>query len=129
MRKYWRVFISILEDDPHYRYIDNPEPMEEKKRLIAQEKEEELKPTYNKPRPVCGEGVIRDEYEICPVCGWFLDPIQSEDPDCEEGANRSTINQAKEAFHKLRENDPTYRWDNDPGNLSKKLMEITGQFD
>lgn len=54
------------------------------------------------PCPCCGNKTI-DElgcYEICPVCGWEDDPVQSADPDFSGGANSSNLNEAKRAFNK-----------------------------
>ena len=59
------------------------------------------KTNYNLlPCPCCGSGVFttRGGYEICDVCGWEDDPIQSADPDHVGGANRLSLNQAREAW-------------------------------
>ncbi|WP_145489884.1 CPCC family cysteine-rich protein [Yersinia rohdei] len=53
--------------------------------------------------PCCGSPVI-DElgcYEICPVCGWEDDPVQSSDPEYEGGANKMSLNSAKRAYRSL----------------------------
>lgn len=52
--------------------------------------------------PVCGKHHFEEEdfYEICPVCGWEDDGIQRDDPDYTGGANKMSLNQAKEAFAK-----------------------------
>lgn len=38
---------------------------------------------------------IRGDYEICDVCGWEDDPVQSDDPTFEGGANRSSLNEVR----------------------------------
>ncbi|MCF0116221.1 MAG: hypothetical protein HUJ56_12800 [Erysipelotrichaceae bacterium] len=58
----------------------------------------------------CGEYVMQDLYDICPVCGWENDPIQNDDPDFSGGANHDSLNEHKLEFHKLREQNPEYKW-------------------
>ncbi|MDR7873986.1 hypothetical protein HB991_18625 [Yersinia mollaretii] len=55
--------------------------------------------TYN--CPCCGEAVIDEPgcYEICPVCGWEDDPVQSTDPDYEGGANKMSLKSAQLAYN------------------------------
>lgn len=50
-----------------------------------------------KPCPCCGSSTLSayGEYEICPVCNWEDDPVQSEDPDYSGGANILSLKQAK----------------------------------
>lgn len=50
--------------------------------------------------PVCGKHQFEylDFYEVCPVCGWEDDGLQRDEPDYEGGANRMSLNQAKEAW-------------------------------
>ena len=36
--------------------------------------------------------------EICKVCGWEDDPIQRKDPDFAGGANKLSLNAAKEEY-------------------------------
>lgn len=43
-----------------------------------------------------------DHYEICPICGWEDDPIQSEDPEFSGGTNVSHLNDARKKY--LKEN-------------------------
>ncbi|MCT4713480.1 hypothetical protein MUA01_00480 [Enterobacteriaceae bacterium H18W14] len=53
------------------------------------------------PCPCCGNRTI-DElgcYEICPVCGWEDDPVQSADPDFSGGANSPSLNEARQKFN------------------------------
>ena len=40
-------------------------------------------------------------YELCPVCFWEDDPIQSSDPNYEGGANKVSLNQAQVNFKKI----------------------------
>ena len=48
--------------------------------------------------PVCGQHDFTTWDDICPICKWFHDPVQEEDPDEEECANRMSLNQAKAAY-------------------------------
>ena len=45
-----------------------------------------------------GEG----SYELCPVCNWENDSVQSGDPDYAGGANIMSLNEAREAFRQGR---------------------------
>lgn len=47
--------------------------------------------------PCCGEASV-EEYEICPVCNWQNDPIQTLHPYMAGGANKMTLEEAKAAF-------------------------------
>ncbi|MCD8087122.1 MAG: hypothetical protein LUE22_00840 [Oscillospiraceae bacterium] len=49
--------------------------------------------------PVCGKTNVT-EYDICTVCNWENDPIQNWKPDLPGGANRMSLNQAREAWAK-----------------------------
>ncbi len=55
--------------------------------------------------PVCGETVFDEyaSYDICEVCGWEDDPIQYQDHDYKGGANKMSVNEAKEAYKKGEE--------------------------
>ncbi|MDO3617323.1 CPCC family cysteine-rich protein [Ralstonia pseudosolanacearum] len=47
--------------------------------------------------PCCEEKTLseRDGYEICPICLWEDDPIQSSDPLYEGGANGCSLVEAR----------------------------------
>ncbi|WP_458136152.1 CPCC family cysteine-rich protein [Komagataeibacter sp. NFXK3] len=49
------------------------------------------------PCPCCKSLEISayEGYEICPVCHWEDDPVQSADPDYSGGANKLSLNQAR----------------------------------
>jgi hypothetical protein len=53
------------------------------------------------PCPCCGSQALTTlgEYEICDVCGWEDDPIQSADPDYAGGANQISLNQARKEWN------------------------------
>lgn len=53
------------------------------------------------PCPCCCNKTITDlgNYEICPICGWEDDPVQSEDPEFSGGANVSNLNDAKKKYY------------------------------
>lgn len=44
-----------------------------------------------------------DNFEVCPVCGWEDDGVQRDNPEYPNGANRISLNQAKEAYKKKLE--------------------------
>ena len=52
------------------------------------------------PCKCCGNLTIEfvDEYEICEICGWEDDDIQSDDPDYAGGANKLSLNQHKKKW-------------------------------
>lgn len=47
--------------------------------------------------PCCGKSWV-DEYDICPVCLWENDPIQLAKPNFCGGANRMSLEEAREAY-------------------------------
>ncbi|WP_310633350.1 CPCC family cysteine-rich protein [Paraburkholderia sp.] len=49
------------------------------------------------PCPCCNSLTLsgRGDYEICEVCGWEDDPVQSGDPTFAGGANQSSLNEAR----------------------------------
>jgi Cysteine-rich CPCC len=52
--------------------------------------------------PCCGEptnGVLGN-YEICSICGWEDDPIQSDDPKFSGGANDLSLAEYRETWLK-----------------------------
>jgi cold shock CspA family protein len=52
------------------------------------------------PCPVCGASVEGEagEYEICGICNWEDDPVQSNDPNFSGGANNRSLNAARGAW-------------------------------
>ena len=55
--------------------------------------------------PCCGyytfDSKPDESYDICEVCFWEADPIQSEDPTFQGGANKVSLIQAKENYKKF----------------------------
>jgi len=54
--------------------------------------------------PCCGYFTLDDgpgRFDICPVCNWEDDAIQSDDPDYKGGANVESLNQAHENYKKF----------------------------
>lgn len=39
-------------------------------------------------------------YEICEICGWEDDPVQSADPNYVGGANKQSLNEARKVWQK-----------------------------
>ena len=52
--------------------------------------------------PVCGKYIFESEndMDICDICDWCNDAVQEDNPDYEGGANRMSLNQAREAYKK-----------------------------
>ncbi|MBQ8841105.1 MAG: hypothetical protein IJZ65_00545 [Ruminiclostridium sp.] len=50
--------------------------------------------------PICNKYVFEEHnsLEICDVCLWQDDAIQENDPDYRGGANKMSLNEAKEAY-------------------------------
>lgn len=53
--------------------------------------------------PCCGHRTLSEKggYEICPVCCWEDDPVQSKDPDLAGGANKPSLNEARENYERF----------------------------
>ena len=58
--------------------------------------------------PCCGARSLAEPgvYEICDVCGWEDDPVQSADPDYAGGANLQSLNAARRKWQE-KSNDAT----------------------
>ena len=52
--------------------------------------------------PCCGNRTLGEEgsYDICPVCFWEDDKAMCRDPDLADGANRVSLNEARENYKK-----------------------------
>ena len=53
--------------------------------------------------PCCGNYSLElspGQFEICDICDWEDDPIQRNEPDYSGGANKISLNEAKEKFKK-----------------------------
>ena len=64
--------------------------------------------------PCCGYYTLEDEpghFDICPVCFWEDDNIQSFDPDYYGGANTMSLNEARKTYKKI-------------GAKSKKALDL-----
>lgn len=50
--------------------------------------------------PVCGKYEFKapDDFDVCPICNWENDGLQTDEPDYAGGANKMSLNQAKEAW-------------------------------
>lgn len=44
---------------------------------------------------------LRDSFEVCPVCFWEDDPLQSEDEDYSGGANEISLKEARANYSKF----------------------------
>ena len=52
------------------------------------------------PCPCCGKRTISElgNYEICSICGWEDDPVQSSEPDFAGGANTLSLIESRKNF-------------------------------
>jgi Cysteine-rich CPCC len=50
--------------------------------------------------PCCGYLTVNEprSYEVCAVCFWEDDPLQSDDPSFQGGANQESLAKARENF-------------------------------
>lgn len=63
-----------------------------------------MKNTKKYKCPCCGYFTLENEpghFDICPVCFWEDDNIQAADPDYAGGANKISLNNARENFKKF----------------------------
>lgn len=53
----------------------------------------------------CGKYTMKSEppgtFEICPVCFWEDDNVQYDNPDYKGGANRMSLNKARQNYKKI----------------------------
>lgn len=77
------------------------------KRRIAN-KEIELKEEFL--CPVCGGTNLEYIGDICPLCGWEHDDLQSYNFDDEGGANKLSVTLTKEWLMLKRKLNPHYTW-------------------
>ena len=47
--------------------------------------------------PCCGDRnfKVKDNFEICPVCGWIDDVFQRTNSDCADGKNKLSLNASR----------------------------------
>ena len=50
--------------------------------------------------PVCRKHAFKENYEICPVCGWENDPVQRRDVNFAGGANHMSVKIARREYKK-----------------------------
>lgn len=59
--------------------------------------------------PCCGfltMPELRGSYTICEVCRWEDDEVQFDEPDLRGGANKVSLNEARENFRRYGVSDP-----------------------
>lgn len=63
--------------------------------------------------PCCGYFTLKENtgnsFQLCEVCFWEDDGIQSSDPDYEGGANRVSLNQAIQNFKKFGASEESFK--------------------
>jgi hypothetical protein len=74
------------------------------------------------PCPCCGYLTLGEKppgtYEVCPVCFWEDDPIQFQDPTYSGGANRVSLEKARQNFANFGAVEERHR-----GNVRKPTEE------
>lgn len=55
--------------------------------------------------PVCGCKLIKEPYDICPVCGWEYDPIQHSNLFYSGGANKENLGGYRMDFNEMVEDE------------------------
>ncbi|WP_082172204.1 CPCC family cysteine-rich protein [Methylobacterium indicum] len=65
------------------------------------------------PCPCCGNLTIEDlgTYELCSVCGWEDDPIQSINPKYFGGANKDSLEEHKKLYLRSKASRFNTRYD------------------
>lgn len=59
-------------------------------------------PVKKEACPCCGKSYV-EEHDICSVCSWQNDPVQTWRPDMGGGANRMSLKEAIEAYENGRD--------------------------
>lgn len=88
--------LCICYDGPTKPLKITPEEAE----LLFQKKFVEGKPDNEEVCPVCGTRSVVKEFGKCIECGWKVDDRQTADPDMKNGANKMSLNEAREAWKK-----------------------------
>lgn len=58
---------------------------------------------FEKEKCACCQQLTVDKdakFDICPNCGWEKDATQNENPNYKGGANKMSLNEAREAYKK-----------------------------
>ena len=77
---------------------------------------EKLKERFEKDDimcPICENYTFEYFGDICPICGWEHDLVQSFDFDVAGFANQLSANEYKHIFIERRKINPNYIWKND----------------
>lgn len=86
----------ICYDGPTKPLKITPEEAE----ILFQKKFVEGKPDDEEVCPVCGTRSVVKEFGKCIECGWKVDDRQTADPDMKNGANKMSLNEAREDWEK-----------------------------
>lgn len=72
--------------------------------IRSKNKANEKKLTKKVSCPCCGSLTLdeKDHFEICPVCFWEDNPIQSNDKEYTGGANEMSLNEARNNYNRYR---------------------------
>lgn len=73
------------------------------------------------PCPVCAHRTFEvvGDWDVCPVCGWNSDPVQETMPDDPTGANRVSLNQARQNYQSMGAISPDLLSELDPEEKKK----------
>lgn len=67
-----------------------------------------------RPCACCGHLTLEfdpGDYEICPICFWEDDPVQSKDLDYKPGANKVSLNEARANYQAFGVSELEYKED------------------
>lgn len=76
--------------------------------------------------PVCNETTLQHITDVCPICGWEHDPVQSYNFEESQYANQLSVNESREYFKLKRIQNPKYTWKanaREVGNPTKDDLE------
>ena len=95
LNSYKAQYEAKLAEDPEYSYLESQH--------VA---------TPHKC-PVCGKYEFTDEgsFDICTICGWEDDPVMTDDPDFDGGANDLCLRDFKARYDRLVQDIPNYQWE------------------
>lgn len=54
----------------------------------------------------CGQKTVKEEYDICPVCGWEKDHVQERFIGMRGGANKLSLAEARELYRETGSSEP-----------------------
>ena len=100
-KDYRKIYQEYLKDHPNYIWKDDKEAL---KKYI------DTFIDYGSKCPVCGEDSFEPDYRYCYRCGWRYNFVQAQYPDFGDSSNKLSLNEYKDKFQKIIEENPSYLW-------------------